>query len=127
MAEVYQNSTEASVATIAVSAANVGLFEQLYTLRGREEVLRFIESHPFLLPLLLEAYNEIGNHFPRSQVFLEVATDPEAIVEDQLVLFVATDLPPDEAVDTLERFDRDWWLNALDQAQGKLCIDVELR
>ncbi|MBL7075352.1 TIGR04255 family protein [candidate division KSB1 bacterium] len=101
--------------------------ERLYTFREREEVLWFLERYPFLVSLLLDAYKEIGNYFPYSQVFLEVITDPEATEDSQLVIFIATNLAPDKADDRLERFDEDWWLDALDRAQGKLCIDMEFR
>lgn len=101
--------------------------EQLYTFRERPGVLRFLNKYPFLVSLLLEAHKKIGDYFPNSQVFLEVVTDPETINDHQLVTFIATNLVPDKAVDSLNRFDDDWWLDALDRAQGKLCINLEFQ
>lgn len=104
----------------------VQMLEQLYVFRKRMEVLRFLDVHLFLVPLLLEAYAKIGNYFePYHPVFLEVISDPEATNDRQLFAFIGTHLSPDEALDSLEYFDDEWWLDTLDEARGKLCIDVE--
>lgn len=104
----------------------VQMLEELYVFRRRMEVLRFLDVHPFLVPLLLEAYAKIGRYFePYHEVFLEVISDPEATNDRQLFAFIGTRLPPDEALDSLEPFDEEWWLDTLDEARGKLCIDVE--
>ena len=113
--------------TVRVHQGEIQWLERLYTFRERSDVLWFLERYPFLVPLLLEAYGKIGDYFPYSQVFLEVVTDPEAVGDYQLVVFIATNFDPDEADDRFERFDEDWWLDALDQAQGVLCINLECR
>ncbi len=115
------------VPIVRVHQPEIPLLERLYRFRERLDVLGFLERYPFLIPLLLEAYGKIGEYFPYSQVFLEVVTDPEATNDYQLVLFIATNLDPDEADDRFERFDEDWWLDALDRAQGMLCINLEFR
>ncbi len=125
--EAIRTWQEIGASTVRVSQAEIELLERLYTFRERAEVLWFLERYPFLVSLLLEAYGKIGNHFPYPQVFLEVVTDPEAFDDYQLVIFIATNFAPDEAVGKLEQFDEDWWLDALDRAQGKLCINVEFR
>lgn len=100
--------------------------EQLYTFRRRVEVSRFLERHPFLVPVLWEAYSKFRNYFGSyPQVFLEVVTDPEAPDDYELFALICTSLTPDETLDRLDRFDRDWWLDASHAAQGKLCVDVE--
>jgi len=118
---------QVGASTVRVPQAVIQWLERLYTFREREEVLWFLESYPFLASLLLEAYDNIGNYFPHTQVFLEVVSDPEATNDYQLVSSIATNLDPDEVIDTLEEFDEDWWLDALDRAQGKLCINVEFQ
>lgn len=118
---------EVGASTVRVPQAVIQWLERLYTFREREEVLWFLESYPFLASLLLEAYDNIGNYFPYTQVFLEVVSDPEATNDYQLVSSIATNLDPGEVIDRLEQFDEDWWLDALDRAQGKLCINVEFQ
>jgi len=103
----------------------LSLVEQRYVLRRRNEVIGFIETYPFLVPLLLEAYDKIVQHFGPSPVFLEVVTDPEAIGDRQLVAFIRTDLDPIEALASLDRFDKNWWLEVSHRSRGKLCIHLE--
>jgi hypothetical protein len=113
------------LSVVHASALELRLVEQRYTFRRRTEVIGFIKAYPFLIPLLLEAYDKIVQHFGPSPVFLEVVTDPEAICDRQLVAFIRTDLAPIEALASLDRFDKSWWLEASHRSQGKLCIHLE--
>jgi hypothetical protein len=56
---------------------------------------------------------------------LEVVTEPDALDDHELFAFVQADLPHHEALARLEELGEDWWLDASDRAQGKLCIHVE--
>jgi hypothetical protein len=58
---------------------------------------------------------------------LEVIADPDSMDDQQLVLFVVLQLTPAEAFAKLQRFDNEWWLDAMDEAQGHLCISLEFR
>ncbi len=108
--------------------SQLGLLQQWFVFRGeRTGILRFLEKNPFLVSLLLEVYTNIEEFFPLSLVYLTVATDPEEFGADQLIAFIATDLDPDAALDALRAFDKNWWLNSLNRAQGKLCITLEFR
>jgi hypothetical protein len=76
--------------------------EQLYILRGRAEVIGFIKAYPFLAPLLLEAYDKIAEYFgPRTDVVLEVVSDPEAANHRELFILVRTGRTPGEALTLL--------------------------
>jgi len=100
--------------------------EQLYILRRRSEVIKFLEDNSFLFPTLKEAYRQIRNYFGKSvQLILEVITDPEVAGEQELVIFVHINIPPDEVFKKLEQLDEEWWLDAPANARGKVCIDVE--
>lgn len=104
----------------------LSLVEQLYIFRRRAEVIAFLQSYQFLITLLIEAYYWIEVCFgPYPQVFLEVVTDPEAIDDRQLVVFIRTDLDPVEALAKLDRLDKSWWLKASHGSRGKLCIHLE--
>ena len=96
----------------------------LYNFRGRE-VTEFLERNDFLIPLLFEAHGEIKDRFGSAVFFLEVIADPEAADDRELYALVATHLPPEAALEKLERLDKEWWLAAMDRARCKLCIDVE--
>jgi len=100
--------------------------EQLYTFRRPEEVIEFLQAHPFLVPLLEEARSQIARYFGLSpKVILEVVTDPEAENDRELFALVQTTLAADEALCCLDRLDQEWWLDASDQAHCLLNIDVE--
>lgn len=99
--------------------------ENLFTLRGEQEVDSFIKKNFFLVSLLTEARTEIKKYFPKSQLFLELIHDPDEVDPDQLFLYISTELSPREARPVLKQFDNDWWLAALGRAQGKLCISLE--
>lgn len=53
--------------------------------------------------------------------------DSDSMDDRQLVLFVVLQLTPAEAFAKLQRFDNEWWLDAMDEAQGHLCISLEFR
>ena len=57
---------------ISISQADIELLEQLYTWRGRTEILQFVDQYPpFLVPILLEAPQK-RQYFPDSGLFEEV-------------------------------------------------------
>lgn len=106
--------------------SRLALLETSCLFRRRDEVMSFLKAYPFLVPLLEEAYGKIAEYFETfSSVVLEVITEPEAENDRELFAFIRTGLPVDEALARLERFDEEWWLEASDRAQGKLCIHVE--
>ena len=124
--EPVQIWQQAGVSTVYVPGIEIRLLERLYIFRKPKEVSRFLEDNPFLIQLLLEAYGQIGRHFrPYPQVFLETVTDPETPDDRELFALICTSLTPEEALDVLDRFDRDWWLDKSHTAQGNLCIDIE--
>ncbi len=93
----------------------------------RAEILNFLEMYPFLIPLLLETYSNIQRNFPSSNVLLRVDTEPEELDTKQLVASIITDMEPDVAVDALTHFDKSWWLQAMKQSHGKLCVTLEFQ
>ncbi|MDP2935423.1 MAG: hypothetical protein Q8O86_02915 [Dehalococcoidia bacterium] len=106
--------------------AEIASLEQMYVFRRPEEVIEFLEDHPFLVALLFDAHPQIVKHFgPRPDAVLEVVVDPEAMADRELFALIRTHLPPRDALSRLERLDEEWWIEALERAQGALCIDLE--
>lgn len=97
----------------------------LFALRNSQKTFFFLTRNDFLVPLLIEANREIKKHFPESDLYLEVVNDPEAKDKRQLLLYISTKLAPREARPILKKLDNEWWLAALEKAQGKLCISLE--
>ncbi len=124
MSKLYKNPPEEN----AEYLNQLHVLQQWYVFRSeRTEILRFLERNPFLVSLLIEAYYNIVKYISHSLVSLEVVHDPEEFGTSQLIAFIATDLGPDEATDALSHFDKKWWLNSLERAQGKLCITLEFQ
>jgi hypothetical protein len=117
---------ETGVSTVRTFESEIRSLERLYTFRRGEEVSRFVERHPFLIPALLEAYSRIENYFGlHPQVFFEVVRDPEVQGLVELFGCIVTRLAPEEAGEQLQRFDRDWFLDQLPRVKGLLNFDVE--
>lgn len=108
-----------------VSVADIESLEKLYSWREKKEVLEFLETSQFLIAILLEAPDKICHYFPEAQLFLECVTDPEGIDDDMLELAICMNLDPDEAVDKLNKFQDDWWLNLSDKIRQPLCPILE--
>jgi hypothetical protein len=113
--------------TIASSSENAGTLEQLYRFKESAKIHHFLEKNLFLIPLLNEAYATIRTYFPEEQLYLKLVTDPEAVDEEQLVVFIAVENDTEEASQALEKLDEEWWLLAMERAQDKLCITLEFQ
>jgi len=112
--------------TVRVSQIDLKLIETLYTLRKMEDVIKFVERHPFIVSILFEGYDEIKKYFPNSRLFLEVVTDYETIDDNQqLAIYISTDISPEQAFEKLCILDDVWWLDRLYLAKGKLFINLE--
>ena len=102
------------------------LLSRLYNIRRESEVFEFLEDKPSLIPLVVEAHERIRDYFGSStELVLEVITDPEATEDYELVIFVRTNLSPDDAFSKLEQLDEEWWLDASSEIREKLCIHME--
>ena len=112
--------------TYLATRQEIAWLNEIFAFRRQPQVAKFLRDHPFLAPLLSEAYLEIEKHFgPSPSVFLEVVTDPEATDDHMLYALIGTRLPPEDALERLDRLDEDWWLGSLDRARNSLCIHVE--
>lgn len=89
------------------------------------EVEGFIAAHPQLLSVLREAPSAITSYFPSAAIRLQILTDPEIPGRKDMFLGILTSLGAEEACERLDRLDKEWSLNAMEKADGLLCIDVE--
>jgi hypothetical protein len=117
-----------STAKIPTIEPAVQSLVQLYTFRRPEEVSQFLDTHPFLVPLLVEAHGMIGDYFgPQPQVVLEIVSDPEVHGLVKVFGYIVTPLTPEEAGNRLQQFDREWFLLQAHRTKGLLNFDVEFR
>jgi len=99
--------------------------ERLYSFRRSIEVRKFLDEQAFLVPLLDAAHDAAIRYFAPVSLALEVIADPDSTNDQQLVLFVVLQSTPAEAFAKLQLFDDEWWLDAIDEAKGHLCISLE--
>jgi len=94
------------------------ILSNMYKLRRPNEIRDFLQDNEYLNPLLSDAYNNLQSYFPGSTIFMEVE-------HGELVISVGTKLPPEQAIENLDKFDEEWWLDACIDSRAKLCITVE--
>jgi len=108
-----------------ISETSIQTLEQLYILKNPDVVLAYLETEPFLVPLLIEVRQQIRRYFADSSAVLEVFDyQDDTIAERQLHLSIMTQLPVDEALDRLNQFDTNWWLDKARRTQRKLSVDI---
>src|SRR5690349_12582992 len=99
------------VGTLApISKAEIEQLDQIYTIRDREEVLSFLEEHPFLLPVLLEAPERIKPYFGEAALFLKINLDPEDTYFDSVVLVIETNFTAEDAFNRSNQLADAWEL-----------------
>ena len=98
-----------------------------YTLDVAGAAAAFLDAHPGLTPLLLEAYPVLVQHFPQGDLFLRVSRDPEDPTWYELVAAINPGCAPKQAIEDFEAFKQTWWLANMKRAQGALFIHIEYR
>lgn len=110
---------------ISIPQADIEALEQFYTFRGRTEILQFLDRHPFLGSVLLEAPEKIRQYFPDSGLYLEVIPDVEIADWVHLVLSILMKLDPNDAVDRLNQLDWNWGLHNSYEVRSKFFTTLE--
>ncbi len=110
----------------ALASADIVRIESVYDFGDRDEVLGFLDLHPFLVPILIEASEIMPDYFPHGYALaLDLSIDPEFPEDRVLFAFVRSRMRADEALDHLDWLDRGGWLDAAPRARGELVIDVD--
>ena len=87
----------------------------------REQLLR---EDAALAALVEEAKSRLRGFIPDARFRTRLESDPDYGGDEQVVLGVSTDLPEEEALAALRRFDREWWVQEVTRAGGRLCVDL---
>lgn len=118
---------QSSTARGVIEGSRLPELEDLYTFRNPVAVRRFLLHHPHLIDLLLEAHPYLAKSFGQDpQVALEVVHDREVADWTQLVAYIVTSLPVDQALDELDEFDDEWFLDQVDQAGDLFNFNLEV-
>jgi hypothetical protein len=105
----------------------IKMLGESYSFRRPEDVYALLHEDASLVDITHEAYIKIRKYFASDDLFMEAFSDPNAPNSKELLISIATDLSPDEAIKNLDAFDEDWWLNASMNYDSNLCIKVEYK
>ena len=97
-----------------------------YSITEPNAVFKFIEQNEFLVSPLAEAPEQIKKHFKKEILRLELLTDPESN-QTELMLYIETNLNPEQSIDKLRKLDENWWLSKLYETKNRLCIHVSYK
>ena len=100
--------------------------QQLYTAESWEEIIEFLTGHPDLAPLLLEANPRLHDMFAGSQS-VQLRLVPGYEEDEPTLLFadIVTTADPMLAFTQMNRFEDEWWLDAMTPSRGLLHFSVE--
>lgn len=100
--------------------------EKMCLVRNATAVHRFLQIHPDLMDVLVEARHRVLEHFgPETQVALELVRDPEVENWDELFAYIITPLPVDQALICLEKLDKEWFLDQVDRTGDLFNLNLE--
>jgi tetratricopeptide (TPR) repeat protein len=98
----------------------------LFVFQNPAQIVTFVFENQFLLELLREASKRIHDIFgPDTQLSLRLWRDPDYEEAQTLYIEILTKLSADDAFPLLERLDDEWWIDASEQASGKLNIKLQ--
>lgn len=103
----------------------VTIYER-YQMDNRGQVMGYLERYSWLPRFLVTAAEMLDRYFPQGTKYvLEFFTDPEQEDWDELFVNIRSELPIDEALDRLDAFDSDWFLDQIDKVGGVVNFNVE--
>ena len=106
--------TSATAAATTSSAESMDILEDLFFWEDYPGVRRLLLQHPETHGPLVHAAGLIPEYFgSSSRLSLRVDWGPEGSDSPRLLANIYTTQAPADALDSLERFDVDWWLDAM--------------
>lgn len=117
----------ASSQVLHVSVSRLTSITEMYEIRSAHEgaILRFLQEHDFLQPILLEAKDRIIAIFGSDvKLCLELEHDPEE-GWDELFIVIKSKCSAEEAVRLEKRLMDEWFLDRMKETNGKLNVTEE--
>lgn len=108
------------------SGLDFALLASLYTSDDADKVRAWLSAYPDAVEALIDAYPVINNIFGEHllRVELEVVKDRDANGSPELFACIHTDQDAHEALQSLDRFDDEWFLEHSEVADGKLNFNL---
>ena len=82
------------------------------------DVEQFLDKHQDIANLVLEAYNKIRDFFTSETLLLELISDISIEGGEELFVYIQTRLSVEEAVEKMNDFDEQWFLDQLSRTKG---------
>lgn len=99
---------------------------RIYEFRDPQTVIDFLHAHPEVVDPLLDAVDVVPRYFGAdTPLVLEVERDREVDDRSDLFALIRTDKDVDAALDSLYRFQDEWWLDVLPRVAPKLTFGLE--
>lgn len=90
-----------------------------------DEIISYVEKREHLKDIIISARNEILRYFPNDKLMITVFHDPEEKQErNELVIHIISSLDPETALQLLDDFDENWWLDKSQGIEDELCIHL---
>lgn len=109
----------------AISSSFFVELEKVYFFKEKSQVIRFLNENSYLIPLLFDTAKVIEQYFPDYKPKLRYPVDQEVIDSTRLYIDIPTKYSPKEALDKLDKFEDNWWLENEYKGKGNLTLNVE--
>lgn len=84
----------------------IAMLRDYYNMDGEHDIRACLDGNDNLVPLLYDIHKRIQKYFPNSPLSMRA-------IQNDLIISVGTMLNPEDAIDSLDRFDDEWWLDKL--------------
>ena len=80
-----------------------------------------------MIDVVFESFSEISKYFQEHTPRLSMVYDPENSdpSSSELAVNIQTSLEPLEALQKLDEFDENWWLDNVAEVDGAICFRLE--
>jgi hypothetical protein len=96
---------------------------RFYSIKTPDKVRRFLTTHDFLRPFLIDAIESLRQYFPDNTLVLSVQTDPDTCVQN-LILSIDIQNDPDQAMQGLDQMDTGWWFTVSPKIRDLVLITL---
>lgn len=100
------------------------VLQRLFIYSNPEAIDSFLSTRPNLISLLFDISQQLPEFFPSVQPRLVLRRD------DENASYVVVQIPTTESLDDafahMQRFDEQWWFDAMSSANGKIVVDLAL-
>jgi hypothetical protein len=96
----------------------------MYMFSHNDEVTAFLKSNRAVAPLLIEAFPYMSRAFAGAAILLDLMNEEESSQTiNALALWWGK---REEARTALRKFDREWWLDNIGKANGRIVFDYQI-